>query len=46
MRYTDYLEELDKSKEYRNAEDELKIHFELAKAVVRARINKGWSQEE
>lgn len=44
MRHLDYFQELEKSKEYRTAEDKLRINFALGKAVVRARIKKGWSQ--
>jgi transcriptional regulator with XRE-family HTH domain len=46
MRYADYLKTLDDREEYRRAEDELGVHFALGRAVVSARIGRGWSQAE
>lgn len=44
MRYTDYRRGLEEDKTFLKARDELNLNFALGKAVVRGRINRGWSQ--
>jgi ribosome-binding protein aMBF1 (putative translation factor) len=44
MRYTDYRRDLENNEKFLKARDELNVKFTLGKAVVRGRINKGWSQ--
>jgi transcriptional regulator with XRE-family HTH domain len=39
-------QKLQENPEYVQAMDDLKLHFELANAVLRARLQKGWSQTE
>jgi transcriptional regulator with XRE-family HTH domain len=46
MKLNEYRNQLEESKEYTNAKRELKLHFALADAVLRARTNKGWTQKE
>jgi ribosome-binding protein aMBF1 (putative translation factor) len=46
MKYTDFLREIEKDPEYKQAKDSLKLTFAFADAVVRARIQRGWSQSE
>ena len=46
MKHVDYLERMRANEEYRKADERLRVHFALGKAVVRARIGKGWSQSE
>lgn len=44
MKYSDYLRDLQVNKDYREATQELEINFSFARAVVRGRIKRGWSQ--
>lgn len=46
MKLKDYRAQLGNSKDYAAAKKELKLHFALADAVLEARMNKGWTQEE
>ena len=39
-------QKLQENPEYVQAMDDLKLHFELANAVLRGRLKKGWSQTE
>lgn len=46
MKLNEYRNQLEKSKKYTDAKNELKLNFALADAVLEARMNKGWSQKE
>ena len=46
MKLEKFRTQLDELKEYSEEKKELKLQFDLAKAVLRARINKGWSQKQ
>jgi transcriptional regulator with XRE-family HTH domain len=46
MKLSDYKEKLKQNVEYNEAYEELKPRFEVANAVLRGRLKKGWSQEE
>jgi transcriptional regulator with XRE-family HTH domain len=46
MNLNDLHQQLQQNPEYKAAEEELRLHFELANAVLRARLAKGWSQGE
>jgi ribosome-binding protein aMBF1 (putative translation factor) len=46
MKLEEFRNRLEESKEYSDAKKELKLQFDLADAVLKARINKGWSQEQ
>jgi len=46
MKLSEYQEKLQQNPEYVEAEKKLKIRFALANAVLRARLEKGWSQGE
>jgi ribosome-binding protein aMBF1 (putative translation factor) len=46
MKLKEFRNRLEESKEYSNAKKELKLQFDLADVVLKARINKGWSQEQ
>ena len=46
MKLNEYRNQLEESKEYTNAKRELKLHFALANAVLKARTKKGWTQKE
>lgn len=46
MKLEEFRKRLEESKEYTDAKNELKLQFDLADAVLKARINKGWSQEQ
>jgi ribosome-binding protein aMBF1 (putative translation factor) len=46
MKLKEFRNRLEESKEYSNAKKELKLNFDLADAVLKARFNKGWSQEQ
>ncbi len=46
MKLKEFRNRLEESKEYSNAKNELKLNFDLADAVLKARFNKGWSQEQ
>jgi len=46
MKHSDLLHELHQDSEYNQAMEELKLHFAVANAVLRARLQKGWSQAE
>jgi transcriptional regulator with XRE-family HTH domain len=46
MNLNDLDKKLQENPEYVEAMNELKLHFELANAVLRARLKKGWSQTE
>jgi ribosome-binding protein aMBF1 (putative translation factor) len=46
MKYTDFLQAVEKDPEYKQAKESLKLVFALADAVLRARIQRGWSQSE
>jgi len=46
MKYTDYLQEIERDPEYRQAKTALQAHFALGDAVLRARAQRGWTQAE
>jgi transcriptional regulator with XRE-family HTH domain len=46
MNYTDYLREIESNTEYRKAKAALQPLFALGDAVLRARIQRNWSQAE
>jgi transcriptional regulator with XRE-family HTH domain len=46
MKYTDYLQELERDPEYRQAKAALQVHFALGDAVLRAREQRRWTQAE
>ena len=46
MNLKEYRQSLQSNSDYVKAERELKLQFELANAVLRARLEKGWSQAE
>jgi transcriptional regulator with XRE-family HTH domain len=46
MKYTDYLQEIESDSEYRQAKAALQAHFALGDAVLRARVQRGWTQAE
>lgn len=46
MKHTDYVRKLANDLEYLAAVESLELNFALSKAVVRGRIQKGWSQTE
>ena len=46
MKLNEYRNQLDKSQKYTNAKKELKLHFALGDAILKARIKKGWTQKE
>jgi len=46
MKLNEYRHQLEKSEEYQKAKEDLQLHFALADAVLDARMNKGWTQEE
>ena len=46
MKRSELDQKLQENPEYTQAMDDLKLHFELANAVLRARLQKGWSQTE
>jgi transcriptional regulator with XRE-family HTH domain len=46
MKLKEYRNQLEKSKEYTKAKEDLKLHFALADAVLEARMRKGWTQKE
>lgn len=46
MRHEDFLKELRQDPEYVAAEEELRPLIEIANAVLRLRLAKGWSQSE
>jgi ribosome-binding protein aMBF1 (putative translation factor) len=46
MKFTDYLEKVRQDPEYRKAEEELALAFDLADAVLCARLKAGLSQTE
>jgi len=46
MKLEEFRHRLNESKEYSDAKRELTLQFDLADAVLKARINKGWSQKQ
>ena len=46
MKYSDFIQEIEKDPEYTEALENLKLHFALGDAVLRARMKLGWSQSE
>jgi transcriptional regulator with XRE-family HTH domain len=46
MKLSDYNQKLQQSPEYIQAMDKLALHFELANAILRARLRKGWTQTD
>lgn len=46
MNLNELNRKLTESKEYVEASNELKLHFDLANSILRARIKKGFSQQE
>jgi ribosome-binding protein aMBF1 (putative translation factor) len=46
MKFTDYKKKMESNPEYVKAREELAIHFELGRAMIHARIQKGWSQQD
>jgi transcriptional regulator with XRE-family HTH domain len=46
MNYTDYFHKLESDPEYKKAKAALKLHFALGDAVLRARLQRNWTQSE
>lgn len=46
MKLSELDQKLQENPEFVQAMDDLKLHFELANAVLRARLERGWSQTE
>lgn len=46
MKLSEFRQDLQQDPEFVEAQENLKLHFELANAVLRARIKKGWSQTD
>ena len=46
MKYTDYLQKIEHDPEYRKGRTALQVHFALGDAVLRARVQRGWTQAE
>ncbi len=46
MKHSDFVQEIEKDPEYQEAKEALKALFALGDAVLRARIERGWSQTE
>jgi len=46
MKYTDYLQKIENDPEYRQGKAALQAHFALGDAVLRARVQRGWTQAE
>jgi transcriptional regulator with XRE-family HTH domain len=46
MKYTAYSKKLEADQEYLQAQEELRFAFNFGDAILRARIEKGWSQSE
>jgi transcriptional regulator with XRE-family HTH domain len=46
MKLSELDQKLQQNPEYTQAMDELALHFELADAVLRARLRKGWTQTD
>lgn len=46
MKLQEFRKELEESKDFIEANNELKLQFALGDAVLKARIKKGWSQEQ
>jgi ribosome-binding protein aMBF1 (putative translation factor) len=46
MKLSAYEDTLQQNFEYQQALEKRKLHFDIANAILRARIRKGWSQEE
>ncbi len=46
MKYTDYLQKIENDPEYRKGKAALQAHFALGDAVLRARVQRGWTQAE
>ena len=46
MKLSEYQHQLEESKEYTTAKNDLQVKFSLADAVYNARTRKGWSQKE
>jgi transcriptional regulator with XRE-family HTH domain len=46
MKLSEFHQSYQQNQEYIEASKQLKLHFELANAVLRARLKKGWSQSE
>ena len=46
MKYTDYHKKLEGDQEYLQAQEDLRFAFNFGDAVLRARLEQGWSQSE
>jgi ribosome-binding protein aMBF1 (putative translation factor) len=46
MKLSEFRQSYQQNPEYIEASKELKLHFELANAILRARLKKGWSLSE
>ena len=46
MKYSDWKRELEQDPEYLEGLEELKLQFALGDAMIRGRIQRGWSQSE
>ena len=46
MKYIDFIEKIEKDPEYYQAKEALRTHFALGDAILRARIQHGWTQTE
>ena len=46
MKYTDYLQKIESDPEYRKGKAALQAQFALGDAVLRARVQRGWTQAD
>jgi transcriptional regulator with XRE-family HTH domain len=46
MKFTDYKRKIQQDEEFAKVSEDLKLNFDLANAILRARIKKGWSQSK
>lgn len=46
MKWEEYRKDFEREAEFRQAQQELKLHFALGDAILHARLAKGWSQSE
>jgi len=46
MKLKEFRKQLEESQEYLDAKNEIQLQLNLAKAVLRARLKKGWSQDQ
>lgn len=46
MKLNALRQEMESNPEFKKAKEELALHFELANAILKARLEKGWSQKQ